>query len=44
MGRAANGKGTLTSMNPPEEITPEHAERLITLLGMMGDIGREGVE
>jgi hypothetical protein len=27
-------------MNPPEEITPEHAERLVTLLGMMGDLNR----
>ena len=30
-------------MNPPEEITPEHAERLVTLLGMMGDLGRESL-
>jgi hypothetical protein len=29
--------------HPPEEITPEHAERLVTLLGMMGDLGREGL-
>jgi hypothetical protein len=29
-------------MNPPEEITPQHAERLVTLLGMMGDLSREG--
>jgi hypothetical protein len=36
-------KGTLSPMNPPEEITPEHAERLITLLGMMSDLGREGL-
>ena len=35
--------GTLTGMNPPEEITPEHAERLVTLLCMMGDLGREGL-
>jgi hypothetical protein len=27
-------------MKPPEEITPEHAERLVTLLGMMGDLNR----
>ena len=36
-------KGTLSPMNHPEEITPQHAERLITLLGMMGDLGREGL-
>jgi hypothetical protein len=42
-GRAVRGKGTLTGMNPPEEITPEHAERLVTLLGMMGDLGREAL-
>ncbi len=30
-------------MNHPEEITPEHAERLITLLGMMSDLGRESL-
>lgn len=30
-------------MNPPEEITLEHAERLVGLLGMMGDLGREGL-
>ena len=30
-------------MNHPEEITPQHAERLITLLGMMSDLGREGL-
>ena len=30
-------------MNHPEEITPQYAERLITLLGMMGDLGREGL-
>ena len=34
-------KGTLTSMNTPEEITPEYAGRLITLLGMMSDLSRE---
>lgn len=33
-------KGTLTCMNPPEEITPEHAKRLVALLGMMGDLDR----
>jgi hypothetical protein len=30
-------------MNPPKEITPEHAERLVTLLGMMGDLDREAL-
>ena len=30
-------------MNPPEEITPEHAERLVALLGMLSDLGREGL-
>jgi hypothetical protein len=30
-------------MNPPEEITPEHTERLITLLGMLSDLNREGL-
>ena len=30
-------------MNHPEEMTPQQAERLITLLGMMGDLGREGL-
>jgi hypothetical protein len=30
-------------MNHPEEITPEQAERLVTLLGMMGDLGRESL-
>jgi hypothetical protein len=28
-------------MNPPEEITPQYAERLVALLGMMGDLGRD---
>lgn len=36
-------KGTLTRMNPPEEITPLHAERLVTLLSMMGDLSRDGL-
>ena len=27
-------------MNPSEEITPEYAERVVALLGMMGDLGR----
>jgi hypothetical protein len=30
-------------MNPPEEITPQYAERLVALLSMMGDLGREGL-
>jgi len=30
-------------MNHPEEITPEQAERLIALLGMMSDLGRESL-
>jgi hypothetical protein len=30
-------------MNPPEEITPQHAERLVALLSMMGDLGRDGL-
>jgi len=30
-------------MNPPEEISPQYAERVVTLLGMMGDLGRDGL-
>jgi hypothetical protein len=30
-------------MNPPGEITPEHAERLVRLLGMLSELGREGL-
>jgi hypothetical protein len=30
-------------MNPPEEVTPEQAERLVGLLGMMSDLGREAL-
>lgn len=30
-------------MNHPEEITPEYAERLVALLGMMSDLGREAL-
>ena len=30
-------------MNPPEAITPEHAQRLVALLGMMGDLDRDGL-
>jgi hypothetical protein len=40
---AVPGKGTLTGMNPPEEITPEHAERLVALLSMMSDLGRDAL-
>jgi hypothetical protein len=30
-------------MNSPKEITPEQAERLVSLLGMMSDLSREGL-
>jgi hypothetical protein len=30
-------------MIPPEEITPQHAERLVTLLGMVSDLDRDGL-
>lgn len=40
---AIRDKGTLTCMNSLEEITPEHAERLVTLLCMMGDLDREAL-
>ena len=30
-------------MNSPKEITPEHAERLLSLLGMMSDLDRDGL-
>lgn len=30
-------------MNPPKEISPEHAGRLVTLLCMMGDLDRDGL-
>jgi len=30
-------------MNSPEEITPEQAERLVSLLGMMSDLSRESL-
>jgi hypothetical protein len=36
-------KGTLTGMNPPQEITPEYAERLVTLCTMISDVDREGM-
>jgi hypothetical protein len=26
-----------------EELTPQHADRLVTLLGMMGDLGHESL-
>ena len=43
MFRPKRNKGNLTNMNPPEEITPEYAERLVGLLAMMSDLGREGL-
>jgi hypothetical protein len=30
-------------MNTPEEITPQHTERLVTLLAMMGDLSRDAL-
>jgi hypothetical protein len=36
-------KGTLTGMNTPQEISPEHAQRLVSLLTMISDVGREGM-
>ena len=30
-------------MNPSEEITPQYAERLVAVLGMMGDLSRDGL-
>lgn len=36
-------KGTLTSMNPPQEISPEYAQRLVTLCTMISDVDREGM-
>lgn len=30
-------------MNTPNEITPEYAASLVALLGMMGDLDREGL-
>jgi hypothetical protein len=36
-------KGTLTVMNAPQEITPEYAERLVTLCTMISDVDREGM-
>ena len=36
-------KGTLTGMNHPEEITPEYAQRLVTLCTMISDVDHEGM-
>jgi hypothetical protein len=41
--RANADKGTLIRMNHSEEITPEYAERLVAVLGMMGDLGRDSL-
>jgi hypothetical protein len=30
-------------MNSPEEMTPEQAERLVSLLGMMSDLSRDSL-
>lgn len=30
-------------MNHPEEISPQHAERVVALLSMMSDLGRDGL-
>ena len=30
-------------MNHPEGITPEYAERLVALLGLMGDLSRDSL-
>jgi hypothetical protein len=30
-------------MNTPEDITAQQAERLVALLSMMGDLGRDGM-
>jgi hypothetical protein len=40
---AKEDKGTLTGMNTPQEITPEYAERLVTLCTMISDVDREGM-
>ena len=43
-GLASNGdKGTLTGMNTPQEISPEYAQRLVSLLTMISDVDREGM-
>ena len=36
-------KGTLTGMNSPQEISPEYAQRLMSLLTMISDVDREGM-
>ena len=36
-------KGSLIGMNHPQEITPEYAERLVTLCTMISDVDREGM-
>jgi len=36
-------EGVVITMNPAEEINPQHADPLVTLLGMMGDLNREGL-
>jgi len=36
-------EGVVTTMNPPKEINPQHADRLVVLLGMLGDLNREGL-
>jgi hypothetical protein len=41
--RARGDKDTLTGMNHPQEITPEYAERLVTLCTMISDVDREGM-
>ena len=49
MGRERNSlasnadKGNLISMNHPQEITPEYAERLVTLCTMISDVDSEGM-
>jgi hypothetical protein len=30
-------------MTPPEELTPQHAERLVTLLSMVSELDRDGL-
>jgi hypothetical protein len=30
-------------MNHPEDVTPEHAEQLLALVGMMNDLGRQSL-
>ena len=40
---SARDKGTLTGMNSPQEISPEYAQRLVSLLAMISDVDREGM-